>query len=244
MAPPLIQAAELRKEHRLGEATVAALRSVSLTIEPGEFVAIMGPSGSGKSTLMHLLGLLDQPTAGSYRLDGRDVTDLGPDERARIRARDVGFIFQSFNLLRRSTAAENVELALTYAGTPRAERRRRAAEALERVGLGGRQHHWPSQLSGGEQQRVAIARVLATRPRLVLADEPTGALDTTTGQGVMALIRELNRAGGTIVLVTHDPAVAGCAQRVVHMRDGRAISDGPAAPASAQPPALPEMVPA
>jgi putative ABC transport system ATP-binding protein len=230
MAAPLIHVADLRKEHRLGGAIVCALQGVSLTIETGEFVAIMGPSGSGKSTLMNLLGLLDRPTAGSYLLAGRDVTDLCSDERARVRSRDIGFIFQSFNLLGRSTAIENVELALTYAGMPRDERRRRAADALTQVGLAGRQHHWPGQLSGGEQQRVAIARVLATGPRLVLADEPTGALDSVTGQGIMALLRELNQAGGTVVLVTHDPTVAEYANRIVHMRDGCAVSDGPAAP--------------
>jgi putative ABC transport system ATP-binding protein len=229
MAAPLIQATDLCKEHRLGEAIVSALRGVSLTIEAGEFVAIMGPSGSGKSTLMHLLGLLDRPTAGSYLLAGRDVTALGADERARVRAQEIGFIFQSFNLLGRSTAIENVELAMTYAGTIRSERRRRAEMALEKVGLGHRQHHWPGQLSGGEQQRVAIGRVLAAGPCLILADEPTGALDSTTGREIMALLQDLNRAARTIVLVTHDPAVAAYAQRIVRMQDGCAISDGPVA---------------
>ncbi|SCY94588.1 ABC transporter ATP-binding protein [Microvirga guangxiensis] len=225
MVPPLIQATELRKEHRLGDATVTALCGVSLTIESGEFIAIMGPSGSGKSTLMHLLGLLDHPTAGSYRLGGRDVTDLGADERARTRAQKIGFIFQAFNLLGRSTAIENVELAMTYAGVPRKERRLRAVTALEKVSLGHRQHHWPGQLSGGEQQRVAIARVLAAGPGLILADEPTGALDTATGREVMALLQDLNRTGRTIVLVTHDPAIARYAKRIVRMQDGCAISD-------------------
>jgi putative ABC transport system ATP-binding protein len=229
MAPPLIQATNLRKEHRLGDATVSALRGVSLTIEEGEFVAIMGPSGSGKSTLMNLLGLLDRPTAGGYLLAGRDVTALGADERARVRAQEIGFIFQAFNLLGRSTAIENVELAMTYAGVPRSERQRRAAVALEKVGLGHRQQHWPSQLSGGEQQRVAIARVLAAGPSLILADEPTGALDTATGREIMARLQNLNLSGRTIVLVTHDPLVARHAKRILRMQDGRAISDGPAA---------------
>jgi putative ABC transport system ATP-binding protein len=203
-----------------------------LDIDEGEFVAIMGPSGSGKSTLMNHFGLLDRPTSGSYRLGGRDVLDLNSDRRADIRARDIGFIFQAFNLLGRSTAVENVELALTYAGHSRRERRCRAAEALDKVGLCDRQHHWPSQLSGGEQQRVAIARVLATGPQLILADEPTGALDTATGREIMALLQELNQAGRTIVLVTHDPTVAAYAKRIVRMQDGRVVSDGPAAPAS------------
>lgn len=230
MASPLIQADGLRKEHRLGEATVAALRSVSLTIEAGEFIAIMGPSGSGKSTLMHLLGLLDHPTAGSYHLAGRNVSDLEPDERAQVRAREIGFIFQACNLLGRSTAVENVELAMTYAGIPRSERRRRAVAALETVGLGHREHHWPGHLSGGEQQRVAIARVLATGPSLILADEPTGALDRATGHEIMALLQNLNKAGRTIILVTHDPAVATYAQRIVHMQDGCVIDDEPVSP--------------
>ncbi|QRM31923.1 ABC transporter ATP-binding protein [Microvirga sp. VF16] len=224
----MIQATNLCKEHRLGDTTVAALRGVSLTLETGEFIAIMGPSASGKSTLMHLLGLLDHPSAGGcLLLAGRDVMNLNPDERARVRAQEIGFIFQAFNLLGRSTAIENVELAMTYAGIPRSERRRRAAMALEKVGLGHRQHHWPGQLSGGEQQRVAIARVLAAGPGLILADEPTGALDTATGREIMALLQDLNRAGRTIILVTHDPAVAGYAQRIVRMQDGCAISDGP-----------------
>ncbi|WP_134499762.1 ABC transporter ATP-binding protein [Microvirga pakistanensis] len=229
MAPPLIQATALRKDHRLGDAIVPALRGVTLTIEAGEFVAIMGPSGSGKSSLLHLLGLLDRPTAGGYRLAGRAVADLCPDNRAQIRAQGIGFIFQAFNLLGRNTAIENVELAMTYAGIPRTERRRRAETALTQIGLGERQHHWPGQLSGGEQQRVAIARVLAAGPRLILADEPTGALDTATGREIMALLQDMNRAGRTIVLVTHDPAVAAYAQRIVRMQDGRIVSDLPAA---------------
>jgi len=230
MATPLIHTAELRKEHRLGDATVPALRGITLDIDEGEFVAIMGPSGSGKSTLMNLLGLLDRPTSGSYSLAGRDVVELDSDQRAHIRGRNIGFIFQAFNLLGRSTAIENVELALTYSGVARNERRRRAAEALEKVGLGHRQHHWPSQLSGGEQQRVAIARVLAAGPSLILADEPTGSLDSATGREIMALLQGLNLAGQTIVLVTHDPTVSRYADRIVCMEDGRAISDGPVAP--------------
>jgi putative ABC transport system ATP-binding protein len=248
MVTPLIHTANLCKEHRLGGTSVSALQGVTLDIHEGEFVAIMGPSGSGKSTLMNLFGLLDHPTAGSYRFGGRDVMDLDSDRRAHVRARDIGFIFQAFNLLGRSTAIENVELALTYAGHSRSERRRRASLALDKVGLSSRHHHWPGQMSGGEQQRVAIARVLATGPRLILADEPTGALDTATGREIMALLQDLNLAGRTIVLVTHDPAVAHCAKRIVRMQDGRAISDQPVAAASgpqkdvSQPPGYAEMV--
>jgi putative ABC transport system ATP-binding protein len=232
MVTPLIHAANLYKEHRLGGASVTALQGVTLDIHEGEFVAIMGPSGSGKSTLMNLFGLLDQPTSGSYRLGGQEVSDFDSDRCAHVRARHIGFIFQAFNLLGRSTAVENVELALTYAGHSRSERRCRAAEALDKVGLSDRQHHWPSQLSGGEQQRVAIARVLATGPQLILADEPTGALDTATGREIMALLHEMNEAGRTIVLVTHDPTVAAYAKRIVRMQDGRVINDGPVALAS------------
>ncbi|SDB74934.1 ABC transporter ATP-binding protein [Belnapia rosea] len=226
MVHPLIRLTDIHKGHRLDQRIVHALRGVTLDIHAGEFVAVMGASGSGKSTLMNVLGLMDRPTSGRYLLAGQDVQQLDHDGRAALRSREIGFIFQAFNLLGRSTAVENVELALIYAGHPRKERRLRAADALERVGLKDRQHHWPGQLSGGEQQRVAIARVLATNPRLILADEPTGALDSVTGSEILGFLEALNAAGRTIVLVTHDPAVAQRARRIVSMRDGRLVSDG------------------
>jgi putative ABC transport system ATP-binding protein len=225
MPSPLIRAIGLRKEHRMAQTTVHALRGVSLELESGDFVAVVGPSGSGKSTLMNLLGLLDRPTAGSYFLAGEDVLKLTPDQRAEVRNRRVGFVFQTFNLLARSTAFENVELPLVYAGVARRERRRRAEAALASVGLGDRQDHWPSQLSGGEQQRVAIARALVNDPLLILADEPTGALDSRTSLEILAHLQALNEAGRTIVLVTHDPTVARHSHRVVTMRDGCALRE-------------------
>jgi putative ABC transport system ATP-binding protein len=224
-ALPLIRAIGLRKEHRMALTTVHALRGISLELRRGDFVAVVGPSGSGKSTLMNLLGLLDRPTEGSYFLAGQDVLALDPDRRADVRNRRIGFIFQSFSLLARSTALENVELPLVYAGVRKRERRRRAAAALASVGLADRRDHWPSQLSGGEQQRVAIARALINDPLLILADEPTGSLDSRTGLEILAHLQALNDAGRTIVLVTHDPAVARLAKRVVAMRDGRAERD-------------------
>jgi putative ABC transport system ATP-binding protein len=225
VAGALIRAVGLGKAYRMGPTTVQALRGVSLELHAGDFVAVMGPSGSGKSTLMNLLGLLDRPTAGSYLLDGRDVGGLDREARAVVRSRSIGFVFQSFNLLGRSTALENVELPLVYAGVPRAERRSRAEAALERVGLADRRGHWPGQLSGGEQQRVAIARALASDPLLILADEPTGALDSRTSREILAQLQALNDAGRTIVLVTHDPQVARHARRVVAMQDGRAVQE-------------------
>jgi putative ABC transport system ATP-binding protein len=222
---PLIRAIGLRKEHRMALTTVHALRGISLELRRGDFVAVVGPSGSGKSTLMNLLGLLDRPTEGSYFLAGQDVLALDPDRRADVRNRRIGFIFQSFSLLARSTALENVELPLVYAGVRKRERWRRAAAALASVGLADRRDHWPSQLSGGEQQRVAIARALVNDPLLILADEPTGSLDSRTGLEILAHLQALNDAGRTIVLVTHDPAVARLAKRVVAMRDGRAERD-------------------
>jgi putative ABC transport system ATP-binding protein len=224
---PLIRVTDLRKEFRLGTTTVAALRGISLELQPGEFVALMGPSGSGKSTLMTLLGLLDRPSGGRYALSGEDVQGLDPDQSALVRSRKIGFVFQNFNLLRRSTALENVELPLIYAGVPRVERRRRAAEALALTGLADRQDHWPSQLSGGQQQRVAIARALVNDPLLLLADEPTGALDSITSLEILSLFQTLNRAGRTLLLVTHDPTVAGHATRIVSMQDGQTIRDEP-----------------
>jgi putative ABC transport system ATP-binding protein len=209
----------------MASTTVHALRGISLELYRGDFVAIVGPSGSGKSTLMNLLGLLDRPTGGSYVLAGQDVVALDPDQRARLRNQRIGFIFQSFSLLPRSTALENVELPLVYAGVARRERRRRAEALLAAMGLAGRRDHWPNQLSGGEQQRVAIARALVNDPLLILADEPTGALDSRTSLEILALLQALNEAGRTIVLVTHDPTVARHSRQVVVMRDGRAVRE-------------------
>jgi putative ABC transport system ATP-binding protein len=217
---PLIEIADVTKTYRMGEVEVEALRGVSLGVAGGEFVAVMGPSGSGKSTLLNILGCFDRPTRGSYRLAGEDVSDLNANALAETRNRTLGFVFQSFNLLARTTALENVELPLVYAGVPPRERHDRAAAALERVGLGDRLHHHPSQLSGGQQQRVAIARALVNQPRLVLADEPTGNLDTRASDEMMALLADLAGEGITIVLVTHEPDVAARARRVVVVRDG------------------------
>ncbi len=225
MSAPLIRIADLGKEFEGGDAPLAVLRGITLEVFAGEFVAIMGPSGSGKSTLMNLLGLLDQPTSGRYLLAGEDVATLDPDARARLRSRSVGFVFQTFNLLGRASAFENVELPLIYGGTPKPERHRRCAAALDAVALGHRRDHAQGRLSGGEQQRVAIARALVNDPLLILADEPTGALDSATGAEIMALFRALNDAGRTIVLVTHDPEVARQANRIVSMQDGKVIRD-------------------
>jgi putative ABC transport system ATP-binding protein len=208
------------KIYRSGRLEVEALRDVDLDVADGDFVSVVGPSGSGKSTLMHLLGCLDRPTSGSYRLAGTDVSRLSDDELARVRNRTIGFVFQSFNLLPRTTALENVAMPLLYAGVGRAERTARAREALERLALGDRMGHEPSELSGGQQQRVAIARALVTRPAILLADEPTGNLDSASGADVLALLHELNATGTTIVLITHDSDVAVAARRSVHVRDG------------------------
>jgi putative ABC transport system ATP-binding protein len=209
------------REYRLEGVTVPALRGVSLTIEPGDFVAIVGPSGSGKSTLMHLLGGLDRPTTGRLLLGGRDVASLSGSDLARLRNQVIGFVFQSFHLLARTSARDNVGLPLIYRGVRRVERRRLAAEALERVGLAHRMDHRPNQLSGGEQQRVAIARALVTQPSVLLADEPTGNLDSVSGDAVLRLLEELNAERGVaLAVVTHDPAVAARARRQVRMRDG------------------------
>jgi putative ABC transport system ATP-binding protein len=231
----LVDITGLQKLYRMGDVEVRALRGVDLQISRGEFVAIMGPSGSGKSTLMNLLGCLDRPTAGRYLLDGRDVSGLGPDELAEIRLRTLGFVFQSFNLLPRTSAAENVELPLLYAGVGSRERRARALRALERVGLGGRADHRPNQLSGGQQQRVAIARAIVNEPRILVADEPTGNLDTRTSIEIMGLFQELQREAITVVLVTHEPDIARYAGRVLVMRDGKVVDDHAQVAAVAEP---------
>ncbi len=222
----LIEVINLVKDYRLGDMPVHVLKSVTLDIERGDFVSIMGPSGSGKSTLMNILGCLDQPTSGIYRLDGIDVGPLDRDALAEIRNQKIGFVFQLFNLLARTSAVENVELPLLYTETPPRERRERALAALREVGIADRSEHHPAQLSGGQQQRVAIARALVNRPRLILADEPTGALDSRSGIEIMAIFQRLNReAGITLVVVTHEPDIAAYANRVLRFKDGRLVSD-------------------
>ncbi len=223
----LIEAHGLTKAYSLGGQTVQALRGVSLQIEAGEFVAIMGASGSGKSTLMNILGCLDRPDAGEYRLAGEPVQDLAPDALAAIRNRRIGFVFQQFNLLPRTSALENVELPLVYAGVKAAQRQARALAALRQVGLEERTAHTPAELSGGQQQRVAIARALVNEPVLVLADEPTGALDSQTSEDIMRLLSQLNAQGITVVLVTHEPDVAAWARRRIVFRDGAIVEDRP-----------------
>ena len=221
----LIEARELTKTYVMGAQTVHALRGVSLTVEAGEFVAIMGASGSGKSTLMNILGCLDQPSSGIYRLAGEEVEVMAPDQLAGIRNRRIGFVFQQFNLLPRTSALENVELPMVYAGVSPQQRRQRAQAALQRVGLGERGDHTPSELSGGQQQRVAIARALVIQPALILADEPTGALDTQTSNEIMRLLTELNDQGMTVVIVTHEADIAAWAQRRLVFRDGQIVED-------------------
>ncbi len=225
MSEPIIKLDRIVKTYQMGDVQVRALRGVSLSIAPRELVAIMGASGSGKSTLMNVIGCLDRPTAGRYLLAGREVSKLGRNELAEVRNHTLGFVFQSFNLLARTSAVENVELPLLYAGVPARERRRRAAAALSRVGLGARLSHFPSQLSGGQQQRVAIARALVNEPQVILADEPTGNLDSKTSIEVMAIFQELQRSGITVVLVTHEPDIAAYTERVLTMRDGQLLSD-------------------
>ena len=229
----LIETEGLTRLYPAGEGVVAALQDVTLTLAAGEFVAAMGPSGSGKSTFLNLVGCLDRPTRGSYRLAGEDTGALSADRLAELRSRRLGFVFQSFNLLPRVDALGNVELPMVYRGVPRRARRERAAEALRLVGLGARMGHRPTQLSGGQQQRVAIARALVNGPDLLLADEPTGALDSRTGLEIMALFQELHRAGVAVLMVTHDAEVAAFAERALRFRDGRLVSDTRQAPRDA-----------
>ncbi|HWO88585.1 MAG TPA: ABC transporter ATP-binding protein [Gemmatimonadales bacterium] len=217
---PVILTRGLKRDYVLGAETVHALRGVDLLIHRNEFVAIMGPSGSGKSTLMNLIGCLDTPTEGEYWLAGKKVSDLSDNELARIRNKEIGFVFQTFNLLPRASALHNVELPLIYAGVPSRERRERAAAALEAVGLGDRKEHKPSELSGGQRQRVAIARALVNQPSIILADEPTGNLDSVTGEEVMGILEDLHRQGQTIILVTHEHDIAAHARRQIHIKDG------------------------
>lgn len=230
----LLETYHLVKEYVTGENRVFALNDVSIHIAEGEFVAIMGQSGSGKSSFMNLIGCLDVPTSGEYYLGGEKVSDMDGDALAMIRNRQIGFVFQQFNLLPRTSALENVELPLLYAGVPAAERRERAMARLEEVGLGGRMGHTPAMLSGGQQQRVAIARGLVNNPSLILADEPTGALDSRTSIEIMALMQKLSGKGMTIVIVTHEPEIAAFAKRIITFRDGKVLSDVPNTPNSAE----------
>jgi putative ABC transport system ATP-binding protein len=222
---PLIELSGIARTFHLGDSIVHALRSLNLSITPGEYVAVMGPSGSGKSTLLNLLGLLDRPDAGTYHLESRDVTTLSAEEQARVRSERIGFVFQSFHLVPRLTAAENVALPMLLAGIPAAERAKRVQLALANYGLSDRAHHRPEQLSGGQRQRVAIARATIMRPALLLADEPTGNLDRSTGEEVMRLLEELNAQGVTLLVVTHDQALGGRARRQIAMVDGAIASD-------------------
>jgi putative ABC transport system ATP-binding protein len=226
METPVIHIQDVTKVYHMGEVEVHALRGVSLQVRSGEMVAIMGPSGSGKSTLMNVIGCLDQPTAGEYFLEGADVGLLNDDQLAEIRNRKIGFVFQTFNLLARTSAFENVTLPLIYAGVPRAERHTQARAALEAVGLAGRMAHQPTELSGGEQQRVAIARALINKPAIILADEPTGNLDSTSGAEIMAILQWLNQYSGiTVVLVTHDRSIARHTSRIIHLYDGHVTNE-------------------
>ncbi len=226
MAEPLIKLRDILKIYYMGGEDVVALKDITLEIGRGDYAAIMGPSGSGKSTLMNIIGCLDVPTSGSYHLNGREVAAATEDELAAIRNREIGFVFQTFNLLPRATASKNVELPLIYSGLTPEERRQRAAEVLEAVGLAQRGHHKPNEMSGGERQRVAIARALVNRPSVVLADEPTGNLDTKIGDEILAIFQRINEEGKTVIVVTHDPDVAAKARRVITLRDGKIVKGG------------------
>ena len=221
----IIEVRGLKKEYNLGAVVVNAIREINLTVEKNEYLAIMGPSGSGKSTLMNILGCLDTPTSGEYFFEGENVSSLDDDQLAEIRNQKIGFVFQTFNLLPRADSLHNVELPLIYRGVSAKERKRKAADALERVGLGDRIHHRPNELSGGQRQRVAIARALVNNPSIILADEPTGNLDTTTGEEIMAIFEELYEQGNTIILVTHERYIAEHSRRIVHLRDGLIETD-------------------
>jgi putative ABC transport system ATP-binding protein len=236
--PLAIQLREVTKTYQLGQIKVRALREVSLQIERGDFVAIMGSSGSGKSTLMNILGCLDIPTSGSYLIDGVDVSSLDEDDLSDLRSRKIGFVFQSFNLVSRTSAIANVELPLAYVGLDRATRRRRAEDALSAVGMANRLHHQPSELSGGQQQRVAVARAIVTNPTLILADEPTGNLDSHSTEDVLRIFARLNEEGRTVVLITHEPDVAELAKRVVSLSDGEVVEDRRVTGAHDVPPVL------
>lgn len=222
---PLIETDQLTRLYRLGGETVTALDGVSVSVDEGDFVAVMGPSGSGKSTFMNVVGCLDKPSSGTYRLDGELVSTLSADALATVRNKKIGFVFQQFHLLDRLDALSNVELPMIYAETDRAGRKEKAVAALQRVGLGDRIHHRPTQLSGGQQQRVAVARALVNNPKMLLADEPTGALDSRTSVEIMALFQELNREGTTVVIVTHEPDIAAYANRLIRFLDGHVVSD-------------------
>ena len=222
----ILKLTDICKDYMQGKEPVRVLKNINMTVEKGEYLAIMGPSGSGKTTLMNLIGCLDVPTSGTYELDGKDLKDLSDDALAEIRNKHIGFVFQSFHLLPKMNALDNVALPLLYAGVPQKERRARAEEALKAVGLEDRIRFMPNQLSGGQCQRVAIARAMVTNPKLLLADEPTGALDTASGNQIMEIFKELSQRGMTIIMITHEPSIADCANKTYHIRDGRLITSG------------------